>query len=129
MTPTDGPTRPDDVADVPLRVLAGTYADNMLGWHLFGGKRYTLGVLADGAALTQRIDADRWPTTLAALTEGATLDEVADAMVEHPEDVRIGLTMWAVGQHSEGSISLMRYREIVNLVDVGGEPVGEPGPQ
>ena len=124
MTPTDGPTRPDDVADVPLRVLAGTYADNMLGWHLFGGKRYTLGVLADGAALTQRIDADRWPTTLAALTEGATLDEVADAMGMDPGDVSAA-TLELLARR----VSDTRLEEIVSLVDGGDDTVSEPGPQ
>ena len=137
MTPTYPSIRLDDVADVALTELAGSYADSMCALRHPEPTKFTLSAsavpalsaLVYGTAITKHIDAARWPTALAALTEGATLDEVAAAMVEHPEDVRIGLTMWAVGQHSEGSISLMRYREIVNLVDVGGEPVGEPGPQ
>jgi len=124
MTPTDGPTRPDDVADVPLRVLTGTYADNMLGWHCFGGKGYALAALADGTAITQRIAADQWPTALVALTGGATLTDVSVAMCMDPINVRIGLIMWA-----RGRVSDTRFEEIVSLLDGEDDTSSEPGPR
>jgi hypothetical protein len=115
--------------DVPLTDLARSYANNMDALRVGGAAEFVLAVLAYGRMLTERIDADRWLTVVAALTEGVDLADVAEAMGEHPEGVRIGLTMWAVDQHSEGSISLTRYTEIVDLVvDVGGDVVSGSGP-
>jgi uncharacterized protein (UPF0261 family) len=118
MTPTGLPTRPDDVADVSLTELAGSYTLNMLAAAL-GGKRSALAVLVNGTALTRHIAANQWLTALVALAGGATLTDVAEAMGEHPEGVRIGLTMWAVDQHSE---------EILSLVHAWVATASEPGP-
>jgi len=115
MTITGLPTRPDDMADVSLTELAGAYTHNMLA-AVTGGKRSALAVLVNGTAITQRIDADRWATVVAALTGGTTVDGVAEAMSLGLDGVRIGLTMWAVDQHGEGSISETRCEEILSLI-------------
>ncbi|MDQ3029893.1 MAG: hypothetical protein M3R09_07680 [Actinomycetota bacterium] len=126
MTPTDLPTRPDDVANVALTELAAAYASHQ---GIPMDHRDPLAVLAYGTVLSARIDADRWPNVVAALTEGADLADVAEAMNEHPEGVRVGLALWAIDQHREGSVSDTRYKEIRSLVDVGCEAVNESGPR
>ena len=103
---------------MPLTGLAVAYAWRM---HAQPDRVNTLGVLTAGTVLLARIEADRWPTALAALTEGATLDEVADAMGMDPGDVRIGLIM--------GRVSDTRLEEIVSLVDGGDDTVSESGPR
>jgi len=108
-------------ADVPATLLSRLARDYDRHVDAQPDRVNTLGVLTAGTVLLARIEADRWSTALAALTEGATLDEVADAMGMDPGDVRIGLIM--------GRVSDTRLEEIVSLVDGGDDTVSEPGPQ
>jgi len=121
MTPTYLPAQPDDVADVSLTELAGSYADSMCAlrhpeptkFALSASAVPALSALVYGTAIAQHIDVARWPTALVALTGGATLTDVAVAMGIDPIDARIGLIMW-----TRGSVSDTRFEEILSLIDV-----------
>lgn len=109
MTSTYLPTQPAP----PLTVLAESYAT----LRRVGTMTSAIAMLVEGTAITQRIDADRWQTVMAALTEGAALADVAEAMDTDIDGVCVGLTMWAVDQR----LSKARYGEIVALACIGDQ--------
>jgi hypothetical protein len=75
-----------------------------------------LDALAIGEQLTRRMAAERWVTVADALTYGASVAEVGQALDMEPGDVARVLSDWADGQRRYGGMTAERHAELLRLV-------------
>lgn len=126
------PTRPGDIPlETTLRWLVdrfGEHAVTLLD-HRHGIRplsprelvAQTLAALAYSTELAERCTSGQWMAAADALAVGATLHQVGTAMgVEPPEDVAIGLGVWAAAQRRHGHIDTARYEAVMQLLGEGG---------
>lgn len=124
------PARPVDIGhDMGLVELASHYATHRgaLRWHDHGyplGRdefvSHALAALAYGHELAARAEAGRWCHAVDALASGATHQAVAAAMgLAAPDEMRIGLGVWAAEQHRHGFITDARRERIHELIGEG----------
>lgn len=76
----------------------------------------SIAALAYSAKITARLDSERWPLVVEALSTGASTDQVADALALDVDNVVGGLLHWADKQRQAGRITIERHAEITRLV-------------
>lgn len=76
--------------------------------------------LAAARVLLDQLGAHRWAWTRDALTLGASVADVADALGLDDIEVRYGLRSWADGGRGRGELDDDQHAEIVALVDEPG---------
>ncbi|MQA13697.1 MAG: hypothetical protein GEV09_05845 [Pseudonocardiaceae bacterium] len=78
---------------------------------------HSLATLAYSTELADRCTSGQWVCAADALAAGASLTQVGAAMGVHPpEDVRIGLGVWAAAQRRYGHIGTDRYDAVMALI-------------
>ncbi|MDN5918311.1 MAG: hypothetical protein L0I76_24975 [Pseudonocardia sp.] len=107
------PEFPAEPADVPgptsfpeLATALGEHRGRLVGSRYGLGETlpaervaaHAVAALATAHALAERVLWSRWTDAVDALTHGATLGQVAQAMDLTPAEVRTGLRSWADGQ-------------------------------
>jgi hypothetical protein len=122
------PDRPSDIPDdVSLAALGERYQQHR--WALLDHRhglseplgadefrRHALAVLVYQAALVERAGVGRWVAAIDALAANTDPQAVAAAMGLDVEQLRIGIGVWASGQHREGLIDDARYEQVMDLV-------------
>ena len=122
------PRRPADVSHwAPLTELAEQYLRH--AWQLTAVRlgqdtgqppaelvQHALATLAYGHALADRALASRWVNAADALTYGATVAQVAQAMGLDVEEVRVGLRQWAAALVGTGQLTPADRDELLALV-------------
>lgn len=122
------PTRPADLPpDMTLVELATAYghhcgrlvdAHHGIGEALASDQlaAHAVAALAVQHELAARSLSGRWVNARDALRNGATLDQVVDAMALDVDEVVLGFSRWAGGQRREKLITDDEYAEIMALV-------------
>ncbi|MDQ3030567.1 MAG: hypothetical protein M3R09_11195 [Actinomycetota bacterium] len=119
------PMRPGDVPhSAALGLVAYRYSHHVLTLvkHRYGVQatrnvaEHAVAALAYGAALTERVEGDRWSIAAGALAAGAGLERTADAMGLDVWDLRVLLGQWASQQHRLGLIGADRYGQVMSLI-------------
>jgi hypothetical protein len=129
--------RPADLDHAQLRELAEAYnghQDAIMAAQYGIGEQRTparvrasaLDALAIGEqlikqieALGQRMTRSRWVSVVEALSFGASLAEVAQALDVDRVDVVEGVTRWADGQHRYAGMTAERHAEVLALLARG----------
>lgn len=124
----EGVTRPGDLHTVSLRELLDAWHSHIArlvdARHglahppLPAGRlaHHALDALAVGEALAAGVLASRWVTVADALTNGATVAQVAEAMGLEVDEVVAGLRSWAHGQHRHGLMTDTARDEVLALL-------------
>ena len=119
------PTRPTDVPHRPLPDLGRWYAQHV--WPLVEARQgigsrpaaevraHAIAALATQHALAERALLGRWVNATAALSHGATVEDVARAMGLDVDEVHVGLGAWADGQVRVGYLTPAGRDELLAL--------------